>query len=190
MSLSIPFAARLSAAALAGLLVVQAEAGSPLDLQAFESEARQTRVIELPDVLAKAIRQVRSDSRGQGAAELLVVALRVQPTSSTKLLSAAIRTCPDAAIALTEAALRIQPENSAALVAVAMEASPANREALSALLVDGALVGGRVGAGTASAASAKAVGLGEVKAKKPSPPGLGGGQPPGQGGPRPSGKRN
>ncbi|MFM8360615.1 MAG: hypothetical protein ACKOET_18855 [Verrucomicrobiota bacterium] len=190
MNSSLPLVARLSAAVLAGLLVARAEAGSPLDLKAFESEARQTRLIELPDVLARAIRQLRADSRGPGATELLGVALRVHPTSSTKLLSTAIRACPDAAVALTDAAVRAQPENAAALVSVAMDASPAHRDALSALLTEGTPAGGRVGAGTVSPTSAKAVGLGETKAKKPSPPGLGGDKPPGQGGPRPSGKKN
>lgn len=197
MKTPIMVASRLSAVVLAGVMFAQADATSALDLKAFEAQVRQTRVIELPDVLSKAIRQTPSASRTQSASELLSAAMRVHPTSSTKLLSAAIKANPDGAVALTETAVRLQPENSAALVSVAMDAAPAHRDALASVLQEsnGVSRGTAVAAAGSEVSSKVAAGTGGAEKRFSVRSGGGsrtpgqGGTPPGQGGSIPSGKK-
>jgi hypothetical protein len=98
------------------------------ELQKVSKSVASSKVVEIPAVAAKYVKNAAKADRQQVAVAVVISAVRAYPSSVGPVVTAVLKTAPETANAVVAAALEAAPESSLTIVSAAVQGAPQNSD--------------------------------------------------------------
>lgn len=97
---------------------------STAEVESLGKSVAITKVVELPAVTAKMVKDASKEDKEQVAVAVVISAIRNHPSSIANVITSVVKAAPQTTAAVVKAALEVAPDSSLTIVAAAAEGAP------------------------------------------------------------------